>query len=684
MPPTPTTSPAPEALRAAGLTTRTVPASAFAPRTIDREARTVQADLATEGKVRVADWSRLEILDEIVRMDGVELPDSRQVPLLDTHARWSVSDQLGSTREIHAEGEQLVGTRHFARTTAGDEAFALVADGHLTDGSIGYRVLAAQYVEAGKTKTVGGRRYVAERKRTLRVVTRWSLAEDSVAPIGADPDAKVRAASGVTPMDEKTTETQQERPAPGDETIRLADRPENRPFVIAGQVRELADLAGIPAEAPIRAEAAGAETMDAARAILKQHVEGQRGRDADGNIVPAAPMSSVQFLRDRGADAFRASAVDALVQRAGAHLFEERGEEVCLDADDRPVGRDAHPKAGAMLRVSIPELARQCLEAVGRNVDGFSRQRIVAEAMTLRASSGYTLPDILGDSVGRTLRAHYAELKPQWTAFADKTTHKDFRTITRADLSEIEDLELTGPSAEYPLATIQDRAETFKLYKYAKLIGIPWEDLVNDDLSALSRIPRKLAEAGRRKEDDLAISLFTSPPTMADGVACFHADHNNLAAGGDVAVPSFDTLNAGRLAMRTQKGIAAEDAEAASSAYLNLEPVAVLAPCALEGTVRELVESPTRPEATYFQANIWAGKLTPVIHPRLDASSATAWFLAAAPSFGGIEVCFLTGQQSPKVTRHEDITSDVTFWKCKHCVAAAIVDHRAAYRNPGA
>ena len=65
---------------------------------------------------------------------------------------------------------------------------AVWAEGHITDVSVGYEVLASTWVESGATAMVEGVEYTGP----VRVTTAWKLFEVSLCPVGADDRAKVR------------------------------------------------------------------------------------------------------------------------------------------------------------------------------------------------------------------------------------------------------------------------------------------------------------------------------------------------------------------------------------------------------------------------------------------------------------------------------------------------------------
>ena len=171
--------------------------------TVNVEERSVEAVIATENRVTVMDLSRFEVIDEILLMDGVEVP--RQIPLLENHQRESLDTHLGSIRNIRVDGRQLIGRLYLADTPQAEEAWQLVRQGHLTDVSTGNRALSAVMIEPGETQEVNGRQYTAG-NRPLQITTRWTPREGSLTSIGADSAATVRK----HPTMLNTTRTQRE------------------------------------------------------------------------------------------------------------------------------------------------------------------------------------------------------------------------------------------------------------------------------------------------------------------------------------------------------------------------------------------------------------------------------------------------------------------------------------------
>ncbi|MEO1237367.1 MAG: hypothetical protein AAFX76_11320 [Planctomycetota bacterium] len=145
--------------------------------------RTVETQLADEWPKPVYDLNTGRLIDEVLLMKGVFLPD--QVPLLDNHRRGSVLDILGSVDALRVAVDRLTGRLRLAADGKGpaSRAWLLLRDGHLSGATIGYAPSLVADIPAGQTRIVEGRTFTA-RERMLRVVIRWQLKEASLRPVG--------------------------------------------------------------------------------------------------------------------------------------------------------------------------------------------------------------------------------------------------------------------------------------------------------------------------------------------------------------------------------------------------------------------------------------------------------------------------------------------------------------------
>lgn len=162
---------------------------------------------------------------------------------------------------------------------------------------------------------------------------------------------------------------------------------------------------------------------------------------------------------------------------------------------------------------------------------------------------------------------------------------------------------------------------------------------------------------------------------MADLNALFHVDHNNLMTG---AALSMTTLAKARAAMRKQTGM--------NGAILNIVPRFLIVPASLESTAEQLVTSmvdPTKQNATPQLA--WIRGLDIVVDARLDADSATAWYLAAdSNQVDTVEIAYLQGQRGAFIDQEQNFDSDNLTVKCRLDFQAAPIDWIGLIKNPGA
>ncbi len=171
------------------LSYRTFALRAASPESIDDEGRSVEAVIATEEPAEVYDYERYELITEILLMDGVEMPTSKQIPLLDAHQRFEAANVLGSIRGLKKEGKFLIGRAHFSGVADVEDIWQKVREGHLTDFSAGYRPIDSQWVPEGETYSFKGRSFAGP----VRVTKRWKIREGSIVPIGADEFAIARS-----------------------------------------------------------------------------------------------------------------------------------------------------------------------------------------------------------------------------------------------------------------------------------------------------------------------------------------------------------------------------------------------------------------------------------------------------------------------------------------------------------
>lgn len=402
------------------------------------------------------------------------------------------------------------------------------------------------------------------------------------------------------------------------------------------------------------------------------------------------PANDIYVGNDTNTATLGVAIADAVLLRAGNKLYELDGEgEVVFNtlADGKriPKERAAHARTKEFRHLSLLEMARAHLHAFGVNTVGLSRSEVASLVFNKGKLAGKIgmialsqgigdFPGILGDTINKSLRLTYMVAPVTWNLWAKMNTNPDFKNITRLQLSET-DLRGVAPGGEYEETALLESKEVYKLSKYGRIISFNWETLVNDDLNAFGEVPRKMGNACRRKEDEVAYAPLTSNQTMLeDNTVLFHtAKHGNLAASpGGISVASLTDASA---AMKIQKDIASKD-------FLDIQGKYLLVSVQQEVPARQLMRSTADPAKPNAGANNpFQGSYDVVGTPRI---SGLQWFLAADQNqYDTVEVCFLEGQSGPTFEEENGFDSDKRRFKVRHVVASRALDYRGLYKNNG-
>jgi ATP-dependent protease ClpP protease subunit len=320
------------------------------------------------------------------------------------------------------------------------------------------------------------------------------------------------------------------------------------------------------------------------------------------------------------------------------------------------------------------ELARACATAAGVNTRGMDRMDVVAAAFTTTSSD---FPLLLGNTASKALKKGYDETPEVFPTFTRPVTLTDFKPSSLAGLGRFSSLDLIEEGGAYKYGKFSDTGSSLKLVTYGKMFAITRQAIINDDLNALSDVPRKMGQAAKRTVGDAVFTLITSNPTLSDGIALFHASHNNLVGTGTtISTTSVDGL---RVLMATQKD--------ADGRVVRVPLKYIVVPVGLGGLARTVLESQFEVSGNknLTTPNIVRNSFEVVEDPRLDAASATAWYGVADPNlFDGIVVGYLDGKQEPYLEAKDGWSVDGTEWKVRIDAAAAVADPIGLSKNPGA
>ena len=349
------------------------------------------------------------------------------------------------------------------------------------------------------------------------------------------------------------------------------------------------------------------------------------------------------------------------------------------------------------------ETAKEFLQLKGIDPRGMDARRIAELALRAPsrgveffdgAESTSDFPAILANVANKTLRQGYEAYPRTFQPFCRQMTAADFKPINRVMLADAPSLQKLNEKGEYHRALLTDNNISYALATYGEIVALTRKVIINDDLQAFTRVPALLGVAAARLESDTVWGIITSNPAAiyaGDKIATalFAVAHNNLLSGTGSSIdptvnggtpagtgPLF-ALGEGRKSMRQQKG--------PQGTPLNLVPRFLAVPTALETYALQLVYPINIASATATAVvPEWVRSLVPIVEPRLDAASASGWYLIADPAqIDTVEYCYLEGQQGVFVETKQGFEIDGIEIKARMDFGAAGIDYRGMQRNAG-
>ena len=316
--------------------------------------------------------------------------------------------------------------------------------------------------------------------------------------------------------------------------------------------------------------------------------------------------------------------------------------------------------------LSLIEIGRELLTQRGVDIRGMSRDQIATRAMLTTGD----FPYILANVANKTLRQAYEAAPQTFKPFTRMVTAPDFKTIARNALGDSPTLEKVNEHGEYKYGSVSEARETYAIASYGKIVALTRQTLINDDLSAFTRLPEMFGRAAADLESDTVWGIITANAALADSIALFHASHGNLPAGAAISVAQLGVC---RAAMRVQTGL--------DGRKINVTPRYLLVPAALE-TIAQQFTSQAYAASASSSINPFAGALQVLAEPRLDTASTTAWYMAADPAqIDTIEYAYLEGNQGVYLETKDGWEIDGVEFKARLDFGAKAIDFRGLVKG---
>ncbi|MHC1758318.1 MAG: prohead protease/major capsid protein fusion protein [Negativicutes bacterium] len=524
-----------------------------------------------------------------------------------------------------------------------ERIYQKVLSGTLKGDSVGYGVDESNWenVPAGKQSSDGrftGPSYVA---------LRWMPYEISIVSVPADDSVGVGRdlEENENESEERNMDKDKEVAAPVE--TRTAPVAPAAPAVDADAIRteaiqRSADIVALCRDFDMNPEPfvrdAKKTVADVQTEILRQLKE--KNKPSETTRASIGEEDAVKFSR---------AAVDAILIRDGFSLTK--------------------PADGAteLRSMRLRDLMIECLERGGNSkARHLNDQDMIREALTGTGA----FAGILSNAANKSMSEGYAAADTTFEQWTGTGSNPDFKAATHYRLSEAGDLEVINQGGEFKHDEATEEGVTKSVLTFGRTWSLTRQAIINDDLSALTRLPQRYAAAARRGVNKLAYqTLVTS--------SIYSSPHGNLA--GSAAALSVASIGAGRAAMRKQKNLRAKET-------LNIAPKFLIVPAAIETVAEQLLASISDPDGSNSNVkNPFAGKLQLVCDAELDSNSLTAWYLAVqAGLVDTIEVTYLNGQTSPFI--ESQVAFDVLGmkWRIYHDYGVTNLDYRGLYKNAGA
>ena len=536
-------------------------------------------------------WSRNALVLDLAGMDL----SNQSIPILFGHDA-SLESVVGQATSVQSDGSQLIveGTVLGVSDTA-QRVLELARRGMKFQASVGADVGRIENIQAGESVAVNNRQFAGP----VSIVRGSALRETSIVLMGADGATSASIAAQEVDMADIATQTP-------DETKVSAEAP--APVAVETKPEVQAEKAKEPNMADFKAE-----LLKEIKAELLADVRASR---------PAAPAVHVVAKVDANDPKIVTA---ALCMAGGLQGVEKQYDERTLEA--------AHKRSRS---IGVQEVLVEAARANGydgpaRIRDGNLREVIKAAFAT------HLISNVLSATYGKFLLNGYLAVESTWDMISSVRSVSDFKTVTGVRVNGGFDFEEVAGDGELKSADASDETRTIKAKTYGRISSLTRQDIINDDLGALTILPTRLGRGAALKLNSVFWSEFESSN------ATFYSKES--AAGGNAL-----SLASLKTATTSYRKLTDPDGKP-----LGVTPRMLLVSPENEITAAELMSGSlliTGENATRANVNVLAGRYQVVSSSYL--TSASTWWLVANPAdLPAMEVAFLNGVRVPTVEQAE-------------------------------
>jgi len=587
-----------------------------------------------------------------VAIDLAGLTAADSVPILYQHSTYSVENILGQTDGVTNDGKAL--------TAAGDmmgdgriarDVKTLAGNGFKFQASVGVDPLQYSEVEAGADVELNGQTL----QGPFTLIAQSKLTEISIVPLGADGSTSARIAAEHGAVAPKTEGVEMKLDANGKPIVDGQDGQPTAEQIRAAAVAEELRIGKVREVAKdhdeIRAKAIDEKwTVEATKmAVLEAQLAAERERNKrpDGVNIKIAAEKPVTPEIMAAAVSLRSGLKDA------EKAF---GAEACTKAND--------------LRIhSLTDLVRVACAAAGKHLE---HSRHETREFLQAAFSTRDIANVLSNVANKFISEGYGTVEQTWRQVAAIRSVVDFKANTGVRLVMNNLLKSMGPGGEIEHGELSDETRTVQADTKALMLGVTRKDIINDDLSVLTDLPRRLGYAAART---FCTDFWAAFETFVEGASFSSSSPYSNETTGALTVTTLGAAEALFLAQTDADG----------------NPIGGELTTLLCGTTaftpaREIFVSTNLTNGTTSKqpsSNIYVNRFAPAFSRYLKAAP---WYLVANPMGMPLMVAsFLNGRQEPFVeTADADFNTLGVQIRCYYDYGANSGEYRAAVRSTGA
>lgn len=672
----------------------------FRPETLNLEERTVEVVFTTGQEGKRWHWDlgyyleSLDVTDSAIRSERLD----KGLSVIGDHDTWrGIEGVYGVTEAYRIENGELIGTVRFSSDEDADKVFKKVAEGVLRHVSLGYIV---HRYEASITDD--------DSLDVYRAVD-WEPTELSIVVVSFETTNGVRS----QPCDKPAPEHLQQL------TISLTGDDKDMKF--RNMMLKYHTPAGTDGgDAGGGAPAAGGDNPEGGQQRKQPEQPpanpdgGQQRQQSTPAPAPAVDEAKVRALMARFAESAANAGFDAAhameafgrnitIEAYNAELITAMGQRSAgntpnlnLNSDDRQDHNEQQRKHIAdsiMARAGLIEFTPETRQyggarlmdlarhLGGKHTAGLGLHPMEVAKRAFQSTSDFPL--ILENVMNKTLRQGYTETPRTFIGLGTRSSVSDFRDKHSYMMGDAPSLLPLGENGEYKSGTIGESKESYAIETFARKIGFSRKMMVNDDLSALTVVPRAFGAAGSRLESDVVWGLLLNWDfrnnkaanfKMRDGKHLFDATHNNVLTGAASAF-SKDSLSAMRVLGRKMKTL--------DGNFMNISWNTLVGSEDLETSFEEVLVNTLMANVT-GETNSFRGKLDYRIEPRIAAVTGgdTKW-MAFTNMISAFEYAYLMGDEGMYTEVNTSTDVDGLEILCRKDFGAGFSDYRGAAQSAG-